>query len=920
MILTENDMEIRDDLYLQHYGTPRHSGRYPWGSGENPYQRNANFLNHVTSLKKQGIKETEIAKSMGLTTGQLRAKVSVASSEKRAADVSHALELKDKGYSNMAIGREMGVNESTVRSWLDPAKKDRKDRVTNTADALEESVKKAGMIDVGAGVENSFGVSETMKNNAISVLEEKGYKVYSIPVEQMGTGKRTIVKVLADPSVVGTDDKAAWKYVVQHKNDIATPGLYSVEDGGRNIQGIKTPVSIDSKRIKIRYNEDGGVEKDGVIEIRRGVDDLSLGDAHYAQVRIAVDGTHYLKGMAMYSDKMPDGYDIIFNTNKHKIDPETGAENSTKDVLKKMKIDKTTGEVSEFNPFGATIKEANELILAQREYIGADGKKHQSAINVVNEEGNWEKWTKSLSSQVLSKQPVEMAKKQLDKVYKSKEADFEEIESLTNPTVKKHLLNEFADGCDSAAVELRGAALPRQSTHVILPFPNMKETEVYAPNYNDGEKVALIRYPHAGRFEIPVLTVNNKNKEAKSLLGSDASDAIGINHKVAERLSGADFDGDTVQVIPIARTGLKYESALKSLQGFEPKEMYKLPDTAPQMKSKTKQTEMGKISNLITDMTIKGAPPDEIARAVKHSMVVIDAEKHHLDYKRSYQENGIAELKKKYQDNGIGANGKQKYGASTLISKAGSEQRVHTRRVVIDPDTGEKKYVYTDRTYTDAKGKTKYRFENSTKMAETKDAYTLSSGTPIENVYAEHANKLKSLANRARKEALNTKDISYSSSANKTYKKQVDELSAALKIAQSNAPLERKAQIIANEKVKSIKLSNPDLDNDDLKKYKSQALKSARDAVGAGKQRIQISDKQWEAIQAGAVSKTTLEKIISNTDSDTIKKLATPRSTKKVTPAVAARINSMAMRGATQAEIAEALGLSTSTVLRVLNG
>ena len=52
------------------------------------------------------------------------------------------------------------------------------------------------------------------------------------------------------------------------------------------------------------------------MEIRRGVPDLDLGNSHYAQVRIMVDNSHYLKGMAMYSDKMPDGVDVMFNTNK----------------------------------------------------------------------------------------------------------------------------------------------------------------------------------------------------------------------------------------------------------------------------------------------------------------------------------------------------------------------------------------------------------------------------------------------------------------------------------------------------------------------------------------------------------------------------------------------------------------------------
>ena len=60
-----------------------------------------------------------------------------------------------------------------------------------------------------------------------------------------------------------------------------------------------------------------------------------------------------------------------------------------------------------------------------------------------------------------------------------------------------------------------------------MPLPSMKDTECYAPNYENGDTVALIRYPHGGTFEIPVLTVNNKNKEGNSKLGPGALDVVG---------------------------------------------------------------------------------------------------------------------------------------------------------------------------------------------------------------------------------------------------------------------------------------------------------------------------------------------------------------------------------------------------------
>lgn len=41
---------IVEDI-LMHYGMPRRSGRYPYGSGENPYQHSGDFLSRVQELK-----------------------------------------------------------------------------------------------------------------------------------------------------------------------------------------------------------------------------------------------------------------------------------------------------------------------------------------------------------------------------------------------------------------------------------------------------------------------------------------------------------------------------------------------------------------------------------------------------------------------------------------------------------------------------------------------------------------------------------------------------------------------------------------------------------------------------------------------------------------------------------------------------
>lgn len=878
---------MTDELY--HYGIKRRSGRYPWGSGAKKSRNASDFLSTVDVLEKDGFNEKQIAEYFGLQTKQLRAYKSNAHNEVRAAKAAMALRLKDKGYSNSEIGRRMGINESSVRSLLDPAISMRKNASTNTAEMLEKEIASKKYIDVGGGVENQIGVSRNTLDNAVEQLRAKGYTYHYLKVEQLGTGKFTSIKVLAAPDVT-------YKEVKDNQSKVTSPGFYS-EDLGQTVVGIKPPSSISSKRILVNYGDQGGSDKDGVIELRRGVKDLDLGAARYAQVRVAVDGTHYLKGMAMYSDDIPKGYDVIFNTNKNSSTPKM-------DVFKKMKDDPE-------NPFGATIR--------QKTYIGKDGKEHLSALNIVNEEGDWNTWKKTLSSQMLSKQSTALAKKQLKLAYDIKKEEFDEICSLKNPVIKKTLLDKFADNCDSSAVHLKAAGLPRQASKVILPFPEMKDSEIYAPSYRNGEKVVLIRYPHGGTFEIPELVVNNKsNKKAKSLIGN-AQDAVGINPRVAERLSGADFDGDTVLVIPVGKVKIKTSAPLKGLKNFDPKVAYPgypgMPKPGEKGSGFDKQGKMGDISNLITDMTIKGAPADDIAAAVRHSMVVIDAEKHNLNWRQSYLDNGIANLKAKYQ-------GASNAGASTLISRAKGDKRVPKRKdgYKVDPETGRKIFTETGETY-EKNGKQVVRLQKSSKMYETEDAYSLSSGTAMENTYADHANKLKALANSARKTSLTTKPIPYSPEAKAKYRQEVDSLNAKLNIALKNRPLERKAQLLANERVKLVRQNNPDMDKDDIKKLKNQALTQARLQTGASKKArlVDITDREWEAIQSGAISTNKLSQIIQNSDLDILKQRSMPRESRGISDAKRARAKMLESNGYTLAEIADSLGVSTSTISKVLN-
>jgi hypothetical protein len=844
---------ISEDDYLAHYGILRRSGRYPWGSGGPEFASNNGFLGHVEVLKRQGLSEAQVAQGMGITTTQLRAAKSIAKNEKRQTDINMAERLKTKGMSNVAIGERM----------------------------LRDQVAQKKYIDIGVGVGQHLDISDTKLATAVAVLQEEGYKIHYLKVRQLGTGKETTLKVLSAPNVTYSE-------VSKNRASIKQIQAFS-EDGGRSYIAIQKPLSINSKRVGIRYAEDGGADSDGVIHVRPGVKDVSLGGARYAQVRIAVDGTHYLKGMAMYKDDLPDGVDLVFNTNKRN----TG---NKLDAMKAMKDDPE-------NPFGAIV----------RQRVDPKSGKVVSAMNIVNEEGAWDKWSKSLSSQLLSKQSPTLAKQQLDMMAERKQREFDDIMKLTNPAVKKKLLESFAGDADSAAVHLKAAALPRQRSNVILPINTLKETEIYAPNFRDGERVALVRYPHGGIFEIPELTVNNRHPEAKRALGQ-ARDAVGINSKVAERLSGADFDGDTVLVIPNNKRQIKTAPALEGLKGFDPQRSYPAYEGMKRMSARTKAIQMGEVSNLITDMTIRGASTQELARAVRHSMVVIDAEKHNLDYRQSAIDNGIAQLKTKYQ-------GGSRAGASTLISRAKSTTRVPERKPrlteaggAIDKATGEKRFQPTGATYVNRKGQIVPRTVEVRKLAETNNAHTLSSGTPIEKVYADHSNKLKDLANKARLESLHIKPTPYSPAAKTAYQTQVDTLRAKLKVAQRNAPLERNAQLLANAAVKAKQDANPDMDKAELKKLQGLELTKARIRTGAGKQRIEITDQEWAAIQAGAVSNNTLTQILTHADLDRVKELATPRDKILMTPTKITRAESMIALGYTQAEIADQLGVSLSTL------
>ena len=870
------------EAYLEHQGTPHqgsvpHSGRYAWGSGENSYQRATSWSDKVAKYRKTGLSDTQIATKLGITTSEFRARNTIANQTIRLKNQSMIMELHEKGYGPTEISRRTGIPESSVRMNLNEQVRNNVNRMESVKNDLKSLIKENPYLDVGLGSAQQLGIKENTLKRAVQQLEAEGYHMHKVYVKNATNDNHWVeMKVLtkeSNPDIVR-----------EHKHEIVPPNLYKAEDGSTKL-GLKPIEHIDWKRVHIRYDEQGGTDKDGVMELRPGVKDLDLGGSRYAQVRIGVGGTHYLKGMAVYGDPkdFPKGVDVIFNTNKKQGTPKES-------VLKKLKDDPD-------NPFGAQIK--------------ANGQK--GAINKVNEEGDWGTWSKTLSSQFVSKQPPALVKGRIQNTYDKLQKEFDEINNLTNPVIKKALMQDFADGLTTKRHNLKLTGFDRMKGQVILPLSGIKANEIYAPNFKNGEKVVLVRYPHGGIFELPELTVNNKLEKGPAKFMKGAKDAVGIDSSVASKLSGADFDGDTVMVIPNNKNGIKTSRSLKELKNFDTNKYASSDPNILKRDSKgnwpEKQRKMGEVSNLITDMTLKGASQSEIARAVKHSMVVIDAEKHNLDYKRSERENDIPSLKKKYQDHFDVISGKIKNGASTLISRSKTEHRT---------------LEYWEKARTPEELAANPRLKPTIKKSKTvstdhvvemvKDAKTLGSGTPIENMYGNYINALGKMRDKANKVVDSTPNMTTNKEAKLKYKSQVESLQNKLDLALSNSPRERQAQLIANKVIAEKR--DPDMQKDQLKKLKQQAIAAARVRTGAdgASSRITIEPDEWKAIQSGAVSTKMLTDIIRFSDSDRLKQLATPKKEDAISLSKANRAKGMLKNGRTYAEVAEALGVSVSTV------
>lgn len=214
---------------------------------------------------------------------------------------------------------------------------------------------------------------------------------------------------------------------------------------------------------------------------------------------------------------------------------------------------------------------------------------------------------------------------------------------------------------------------------------------------------------------------------------------------------------------------------------------------------------------------------------------------------------------------------------------------------------------------------------NSTNMGETTDARTLVSRKkhPMELIYADYANSMKAMANKARIEMVTTKRLEYSPTANKIYRAEVSSLEKKLNDAKKNSIRERTAERLAASELNRRKAINPDLKGEDLRKLSTRLVTKYRQEVGAvprRKRNLFIDDKEWEAIQAGAITENKLKEILNNSDPDVLRERAMPSGKRGLSQGQINRIKAMNASNFTLAEIAKKLGISKSTVSNVLKG
>ena len=237
---------FQDDI-LMHYGVKRRSGRYPWGSGDNPFQHGGDFLSRVEELQSQGKSEKEIAEELKMSTTDLRMQVRVAKHERRMVLADRAKSLREEGKTLDEIAKIMGYNnDSSVRALLNENTATNKNKARQTAERLKQELAEKGALDVGTGAERELGVSSGVLQEALFILETEGYNRFGVGVPQVNNPKnRTITPIISVPDI----DQ---RQVYQDLSLVKSVGEYHSTDGGESWDKREYPASISSDRVKIR--------------------------------------------------------------------------------------------------------------------------------------------------------------------------------------------------------------------------------------------------------------------------------------------------------------------------------------------------------------------------------------------------------------------------------------------------------------------------------------------------------------------------------------------------------------------------------------------------------------------------------------------------------------------------------------------
>lgn len=215
--------------------------------------------------------EKEIAEYFNMTTSQLRAKKSQDAAKDTQARYNAVYAVYDGGITSpTAIAKKLGMPNSTVTSILKKRNSAPHQIQNNTLDALKRAVDEYGYVDVGKGVNRYMGITEDrLKKSCVLLRDEEGYTLEQMNFRQATTNHSTQVKILAKPGTTRAE-------LMEHQTDWHPPFEYT-QDGGLTFQHREPVVNIDNKRVMVRYPDEGGKARDGTIELRRGVEDLSLG-------------------------------------------------------------------------------------------------------------------------------------------------------------------------------------------------------------------------------------------------------------------------------------------------------------------------------------------------------------------------------------------------------------------------------------------------------------------------------------------------------------------------------------------------------------------------------------------------------------------------------------------------------------------